>query len=260
MPEVVVKGTKIHYLKENSRISNPDSRILFIHGGGGNASLWPKVMEELAKEYEPLAVSLPGHGESWGEGMNSIAAYREFLKDFFDALGLEKVILAGHSMGGGILLDFALRYPEKLKGIVLIGTGARLRVLPEALEILRKMAEGLMEPKFEPWAFAENASPEVIAEGEKEWAKTPPQVRYHDMMACDKFDFMAEIEKIHLPALIVCGRQDRLTPVKYSEFLNKRISGSRMEIIEGAGHMLMLEAPQRLSKGIHNFIRSLPNP
>jgi len=98
MPEVVVKGTKIHYLKENSRISNPDLRILFIHGGGGNASLWHKVMEELAKEYEPLAISLPGHGESWGEGMNSISAYREFLKDFFDALGLEKVILAGNML------------------------------------------------------------------------------------------------------------------------------------------------------------------
>jgi len=71
---------------------------------------------------------------------------------------------------------------------------------------------------------------------------------------------MGEIEKIHLPALIVCGRQDRLTPVKYSEFLNKKIVGSKMEIIEGAGHMLMLEAPHGLSEVILNFLRSLPNP
>jgi len=71
---------------------------------------------------------------------------------------------------------------------------------------------------------------------------------------------MGEIEKIQLPALIVCGRQDRLTPVKYSEFLNKKIVGSKMEIIEGAGHMLMLEAPQGLSEVILNFLRSLPNP
>jgi len=260
MPEVVVKGTKVHYLKINSRILNPDVRVLFIHGSGGNASLWRKMVNELANEYESLAISLPGHGESQGEGMKSISAYREFLIEFFDALGLEQVVLVGHSMGGGIILDFALRYPEKLRGIILIGTGVRLRVLPEALEVLRKMADGLMEPKFEPWAFAENASPEVLAEGEREWAKTPPQVRYNDMIACDKFDFMGEIEKIHLPALIVCGRQDRLTPVKYSEFMNNRIAGSKMEIIEGAGHMLMLEAPHGLSEVILNFLRSLPNP
>lgn len=114
MPEVVVKGTKVHYLKINSRILNPDVRVLFIHGSGGNASLWRKMVNELANEYESLAISLSGHGESQGEGMKSITAYREFLIEFFDALGLEQVVLVGHSMGGGIILDFALRYPEKL--------------------------------------------------------------------------------------------------------------------------------------------------
>ena len=256
MPEVMVRGTKIHYLSMKAK--RPDSRIktVFIHGSGGNAGLWHKVMEELRGEYESLAVSLPGHGESEGQGMKTIPEYREFLKDFFNTLGLENIVLGGHSLGGGIVQDFALRYPEKLKAILLMGTGARLRVLPEALEALRQMAEGLMEPKFEPWGFAENASPEVLAEGKREWAKTGSRVRYQDMMACDQFDIMAELDKIRLPALILCGREDRLTPVKYSDYLNKKIAGSKMEIIEGAGHMVMLEAPGALSQAILKFFSS----
>ena len=67
---------------------------------------------------------------------------------------------------------------------------------------------------------------------------------------------MAELDKIRLPALILCGREDRLTPVKYSDYLNKKIAGSKMEIIEGAGHMVMLEAPGALSQAILKFLSS----
>jgi pimeloyl-ACP methyl ester carboxylesterase len=77
------------------------------------------------------------------------------------------------------------------------------------------------------------------------------------MAAGDQFDIMREVEKIRIPALIVCGREDRLTPVKYSEYLKGKISGSKMEIVEGAGHAVMLEAPEVLSRVILTFLRSL---
>jgi pimeloyl-ACP methyl ester carboxylesterase len=77
------------------------------------------------------------------------------------------------------------------------------------------------------------------------------------MAACDQFDIMKEVDKIRLPALMVCGREDRLTPVKYSEYLKGKIPGSKMEIVEGAGHTVMLEAPEALSKVILTFLRSL---
>ena len=133
-------------------------------------------------------------------------------------MGLKEVVLGGHSLGGGIVLDFAVRFPARLKAALLIGTGARLRVLPAALDLLKKMAEREIPPKFEPWAFSEKATSEVLVEGEKEWAKTSSKVRYYDMLACDQFDIMDELEKIKCPSLIVCGREDRLTPTKYSEF------------------------------------------
>jgi len=257
MPEVMVKGIKIHYLESKSKKFEKKWPIVFIHGSGGNAGPWQKVMNGLADDYASLAVDLPGHGESHGEGMKSIQEYGNFMKDFLDAFGMESVVLGGHSMGGAIVQDFALQYPQKLKALLLIGTGARLRVLPEALEMNRKLAFGEIPAKFFPWGFAGKTSPEIIAEGEREWAKTGSKVRYYDFLACDQFDIMGGLEKIRLPTLILCGREDRLTPVKYSEFLNKKIAGSRREVLEDAGHMVMLEAPKALSRTILSFLDSL---
>jgi pimeloyl-ACP methyl ester carboxylesterase len=257
MPEVAVKGTKIHYLEKKSRTPSPDMTVVLIHGSGGNAGLWRKVMEGLAEGYDSVAVDLPGHGKSEGQGMQSIPEYRGFLRDFLGVLGKEKIVLGGHSLGGGIALDFALKYPGELKAILLIGTGARLRVLPEALVRSRQMAEGKIESRFDPWVFSSGATPELLSEGEREWARTSPRVRYNDMAACDQFDIMKEVDQICLPALVICGREDRLTPVKYAEYLKGKIPKSKMEIVEGAGHAVMLEAPESLSKEILIFLRSL---
>jgi pimeloyl-ACP methyl ester carboxylesterase len=122
---------------------------------------------------------------------------------------------------------------------------------------MRKMAFGEMPPTFHPWGFADKTSSEVIAEGKKEWAKTGSLARYYDFVSCDQFDITGEVGRIHLPALIVCGEEDRLTPAKYSQFLHQKITGSKMEIIEGAGHLVMLENPRALSHSICRFLRGL---
>jgi pimeloyl-ACP methyl ester carboxylesterase len=257
MAEVMIRGTRIHYLDGKGKNRSRDWPVVFIHGSGGNAGFWRKVMKEMEGEYRSLAIDLPGHGLSAGEGLKGVAESTEWVKDFLEALGLQNVVLGGHSFGGAVAQDMALRYAHKLKALLLIGTGARLRVLPKALEMYRQMAFGEIPPKFHPWGFAEKASPEIIAEGEKEWAKTGSLARYNDFVSCDQFDIIGEVEKIRLPALIACGREDRLTPVKYSEFLKQKISGSKMEVIDGAGHLVMLENPRGLSQAISGFLRGL---
>jgi pimeloyl-ACP methyl ester carboxylesterase len=257
MSEVAVGGNIIHYLEKAAGTSGGEWPIVLIHGSGGNAGLWGKLMEETSGEYRSLAVDLPGHGASAGEPPKSVAEAGDWVKDFLIALGLRSVVLGGHSFGGAVVQYMALRHPEYLKAILLIGTGARLRVLPEALEAMRRMAFGEEPPKFHPWGFAAKASPAVIAEGEREWAKTGSLARYYDFLSCDRFDIIAEVGGVRLPALIACGEEDRLTPVKYSQFLHQKIAGSRMEIIEGAGHLVMLENPRGLSRAILRFLRAL---
>ena len=113
MPEVLVNGEKIHFLETKTKKPGKAWQVLFIHGSGGNGGLWHKVMHELSSGYNSLAVDLPGHGESQGEGRKTIREYTRFIADFLNAVGMEKVVLAGHSMGGGIAQDFSLQFPKK---------------------------------------------------------------------------------------------------------------------------------------------------
>jgi pimeloyl-ACP methyl ester carboxylesterase len=80
------------------------------------------------------------------------------------------------------------------------------------------------------------------------------EVIYGDFLACDRFDIISEVEKITLPTLVLCGDDDQLTPLKFSQFLQSRIKGSRLEALSDAGHMAMMESPQVFNEKIKEFI------
>src|SRR5262249_23177397 len=112
--------------------------LVLVHGAGGSADLWQPQFEGLAGVARIVALDLPGHGPLGGPGQPSIAGYAEWLEAFLAALDLGPVVLAGHSMGGAVVQAFALDRPERLDGIILISTGARLRVLARLVDLLRE--------------------------------------------------------------------------------------------------------------------------
>ncbi len=81
-----------------------------------------------------------------------------------------------------------------------------------------------------------------------------PEVLVGDFLACDRLDLSKEVERIDLPTLIICGGEDELTPVTYSEFLHRRIKGSTLEIVPNAGHMVMMESPKAFNEKIREFV------
>jgi len=169
------------------------------------------------------------------------------------ALGLQQVFLVGHSMGGAIVQTLALSHPEVIKGIVLVGTGARLKVLPMILEGIRNNFVGTV-PKINQFAYSRKAPSDLIEKGVSLMLQCRTEVLYGDFLACDRFDIAHEIEKIVLPTLILCGEDDQLTPVKYSQFLQSRIKGSTLEVLPNAGHMVMMESFQTFNQKIGAFI------
>ncbi len=202
----------------------------------------------------PLAVDLPGHGRSKGFPTNEISVYREWLHRFTEAIGLGPFVLAGHSMGGAIALDYALHYPDGVLGLILVGSGGRLRVLPDFLETLRggTVPEALFESLYGP-----EASAELLKKGREELKSTSASIYYADLCACDKFDVIEELPRIKQPALMICGNEDCLTPVKYSRFLKDKLPQGQVEVIDGAGHMVMLEKPEAVNRAIARFIEQL---
>jgi pimeloyl-ACP methyl ester carboxylesterase len=146
-----------------------------------------------------------------------------------------------------------LNHPEVIKGIVLAGTGARLRSFhPSSRGSERTFEETV--PKITRTAFSRTAPREFIERGIEQLMRCGPEVLYGDFLACDRFDIMSEIQNIDLPTLILCGSEDELTPVKYSQVLHARIRGSRLEILSDAGHMVMMEAPDAFNEKIRAFI------
>ncbi|MCL6478344.1 MAG: alpha/beta hydrolase [Peptococcaceae bacterium] len=253
MPYVTVGGVKCYYSAKAPDGGEPKQAILFIHGAGGSQSRWSFQVLQLGREYLAMAVDLPGHGLSGGRSSDSIESYREFVRAFSECLLGHPFFLAGHSMGGAVALDFALHYPDRLAGLVLMGTGSRLRVLPAILEAF---GSGSIPDNLARRMYRPGTPEELIRAAEEEINKIDPSVFYSDFMACDKFDVSARLGEINVPTLVMTGDKDVMTPVKYGKFLADNIKNAAFEIIEDAGHMLMIEQALAVNTALLNFIKN----
>ncbi len=229
---------------------------MFIHGAGGGQYTWSCQKGFFEKAFNPIVIELPGHGESGGKGETEIPTYVEEVYAFLHAVGVRKAFLVGHSMGGAIVQALALAHPEILQGIVLVGTGARLKVLSLILEGINVNFEETI-PKIVQYAYSRKAPQDLIKDGVAQMLKCRPEVLHGDFSACDRFDVMKEVEKIDLPTLILCGEDDALTPVLYSQFLHSRIKGSKLEVLPDAGHMVMMESSRTFNEKIGEFIKEI---
>lgn len=200
---------------------------------------------------EVVAVDLPGHGESPGDGYDSIEQYGN---EVYDALeDRTRCHVVGHSLGGAIAMRLALTHPDLVKGIVLVGTGARLKVLPQILEGIIADKERIIAD-INALSCSQAALASTREEVSGMMMGCAPEVIYRDFAACDRFDIMGSVDSIRVPALVLCGEDDMLTPVKYSQFLALKIPSSRLAIIKDAGHMVMMEKPDEVNRAIKAFV------
>ena len=233
--------------------------LLLIHGAGGDRLHWPPQLRRL-RELQVYGLDLPGHGESPGEGESTIQAYVDHIVHWMDTLELRDAVWCGHSMGGAISMTAALTYPQRVVGLVLVGTGARLRVNPDILEISSDPSRFSEASELvTAWAFAPTAPKKLIELGKERYGSGHPEVLHHDFMACDEFDIMDRLGEIHCPTLILCGEDDQLTPLKYSCYLHEHIRNSNLETFSEAGHMVMLEKPEAVTEEITEFMLTLRN-
>ena len=227
-------------------------QLVFVHGAGGNSlSFYYQLRAFPGSD----AVDLPGHPQ--GTPATSIEGYTEWLRGYIAGKGFRDVVLTGHSMGGAVAQTYALKYPEELRGLILMGTGARLRVHPD---IFKMCEEAIKDPG--PWlqqraaAYAKVA-PEVREKLLERTQQVGPRVALNDYHCCDKFDIIGDVGQIRLPTLIIAGTQDELTPLMYHDYLESHITGSRKVVIDQATHAAHLEYPEQVNAAIEEFVASL---
>lgn len=229
--------------------------LLMIHGSGGNKDAWRAQFGGGLKEMNLAAIDLPGHGDTPGPSLDKVEDYAAWLAEFI-ASGPLRPVLMGHSLGGAIAQMMALTNPGLVKGLILVGTGSRLKVLPAILDGLFSdfAATTKMIVKY---AYDDSADPRLMELGYEEMMKRSPEVYHGDFSACNAFDVSGRLGEIKMPCIMIVGAGDKLTPPKYSEFLAKGIPGSTIRVIQDAGHMVALEQPKDFNQAVTQFMSTV---
>jgi len=172
--------------------------------------------------------------------------------------------------GSGALGEFASTYVLTISnpmtivafaglvaGLVLIATGARLRVASTILEGIRNDFDGTTE-LITRSAWSSEAPSRLTQLGQRALQETGPDVLLADFTACDRFDVMERLREVKTPTLVIGGSIDQLTPVKYARFAAEHICDTRLVVVEGAGHMAMLERPAEVTRAVQDFLKKPP--
>ncbi len=232
--------------------------LVFVHGSGADHTNWIQQYTPLKTGYNVVALDLPGHGQSEGPGEREVPAYAGWVKQVLDGLGIAKPILIGHSLGAAICLTFAIRYGgDAAAAVVPVGGGLKMPVNPLILEGLRQ----------DPGAVIALAAKFSVAKPNRErlsgtlaesLSRVDPEIIRGDFSACDGLDITEAVAGIRIPALVICGADDKMTPPSLSQGIRDGIPGAQLALIEGAGHYVMLENPATFNALLVDFVNSLP--
>ncbi len=227
-------------------------KLLFIPGAACGQKAW---LCQTRYFIGSEAIALPGHPE--GKPCSSIGGYVEWLRGYLQEQPYQDIVLAGHSMGGAVVQLYGLKYGVEVRALILVSTGARLRIRPDLLKAVGGMVTGRLAWGDYLEGRHGTTVPEVRQMVIEERMCVGPAVMLNDLLACDKFDVMAEVHNIKLPTLVIGGSEDEMTPVKYTRYLASQIKGAREVIVPGAGHWVLAEQPLAVNQAIERFLSEL---
>lgn len=236
------------------------STVVLVHGAVMDATVWQYQSDALAREgFSPVAVDLPGHGNSEGEPSVTVKGYAGWLLAYLSILD-EPVHLVGHSMGALIVLEAAAASTDRIQSVTLMGISDPMAVNPDLLagaenndlSMLSTMARWMHagEPIGDPeWTVEDTAA--VIH-------RSRPGVAFADLSACADYGRVADTAvSVEVPMLLVLGDQDVMTKPVRAEPIANAAPNARTVIVEGAGHQLPVERPDAVNEALIDFLREV---
>ncbi|MBD2451902.1 alpha/beta hydrolase [Nostoc sp. FACHB-152] len=264
MPKVQVNGIDLFY-----EIKGTGEPLLLIAGFMCDRAYWSLLMPSLISQYQVIRFDNRGIGQSSApDSPYSIQQMANDAAALLDVLGIEKVHVIGHSMGGLIAQELALTYPQRIKSLILLSSFAKGNekfnsIIKTWGDIAAKLDLELYEKVVLPWIFTDDfyAIPGMVNQL-IEWAINYPFAPtahglYHQSRAILHYDTTDKLKYIQCPTLVLVGRQDILTPVKFSEQLNQGIPNAELVIIEQGGHSFLIESPESVAQFILKFLKKI---
>lgn len=230
--------------------------IVFIHGSGGTNILWHAQVEAMADKFNTIALNLPGHGNSEGQGMDRVEDYSKSVSEFIKSIDVRTPAICGLSIGGAIVLQLLIDEPENYKAGIVVNAGAKLKVMPLIFEMIEKDFSGFVNSLYS-FGVCQKTDPAKLKPLADSMLGCPPEVTRKDFTACDAFDVRDKLHAIKTPVLVMTASEDMMTPIKHGQFLADRITSSAMVNIEDAGHLSPVEKPEDVAQAICDFIETL---
>ncbi len=276
----------VHGYRRAFRIAGEGPAILLVHGIGDNSETWNDVIPHLARNHTVIAPDLLGHGRSDKPRADySVAAYANGMRDLLSVLNVEHVTVVGHSLGGGVAMQFAYQFPHMVDRLVLVSSGGvtkdvhpllRLASLPLASEFVKLLrlpgalhavnavgnAIGFIDrSRFRPGAFLHD-TPDLIRVLSGLPDPTAHEAYLRTLRAV--VDWRGQVVTMldrcylteNLPVLLVWGDQDSVIPVAHAHLAHSAMPGSRLSIFSGSGHFPFRDDPIRFLRVLEDFIAS----
>jgi 3-oxoadipate enol-lactonase len=253
---------KISYLVTRKVRHGTAKTILLIHGAGMSARSWALQLQGLSASHQVLAMDLPGHGASDPISDASVESYADAACTLLATLDIGPVFVAGHSLGGSVALSLAARRPELVKGLVLISSCAKTSQSSGTFKTLlgslpAAFGRMLFSSTARSFLFALGATNSAVQLALKDLRNCRPETVKKDMAAAEAMNLENVAQNLRSPTLILCGTSDIVTPLRLSEKLTELIPGAQLHVVDQAGHMLPLEAPERVNQEILAFVASV---
>jgi pimeloyl-ACP methyl ester carboxylesterase len=278
LDELALRSTTIHGYRRAYRMAGTGPALLLLHGIGDSSEAWLPVLPQLARSYTVIAPDLLGHGGSDKPRADySVAAYANGMRDLLGVLDVDQVTVVGHSLGGGVAMQFAYQFPERTQRLVLVGAGGAGRELNPLLRLVSApLADQLLGLLRLPGArlqsrlvadvlrrlgtdvgldsvdFLRVVSALPDAEARSAFIRTLRGVvdwRGQVVTMLDRCYLAAG-----MPTLLVWGERDAVVPVDHAFRAHDAMTGSRLVIFEGAGHFPFRTDPQRFVQVLADFM------
>lgn len=221
--------------------------LVFIHGAACTGDVFTAQTSVIPNS---VALTLPGHTTPGAPA--SIDDFADAVSSELAARDLDNLVLCGSSMGGAIALTLALRREPRVRGIVMLSSGARLRVAPALLEQLEADFEAASR-ELPHFFYAAPTLEQLEASTRMILAVGAPQTR-RDFRACNAFDCIDRLGEVALPLLALTGERDVMTPPKFAQALADRVPGAKARIVGQAGHLAMAERPDEVNEALRAFV------
>ncbi len=262
--QLVVDGAKI-FAGTGGRAPDPAlPLVVFLHGAGLDHTVWALLARWFAhRGFGVLAPDLPGHGRSEGEPLQSIDAMADFTAALIAAAGARNAMIVGHSMGSLVALETAARHPDKVAALGLIAAAAAMPVSPDLLKAAEANDLAAID-MVSIWGYGVAAGiggslvpgAWMLGAGRRLLERARPGVLFRDLFACNAYrDGLASAAKVKVPATLVLGERDLMTPAKAGRELAAALPDARVVALKGAGHMLMSERPDEVLGALREFAK-----